>query len=79
MAKITPSKEDNGPAGVVGLVISTAYASSGAYLVPSMLLTLSLFISGGLQLAHDVAFFLTLRLVRPPEEIKESAIQGSLA
>ena len=76
------ANERGSAAGVTSLARTIPFGISptiSTYLMQSVSLTLPLFIGGGLQLANDVAFFLMFRRVRPPEEIKEPAVQGSSA
>jgi predicted MFS family arabinose efflux permease len=76
------ANERGSAAGVTSLARTIPFGISptiSTYLMQSVSLTLPLFIGGGLQLANDVAFFLMFRHVRPPEEIKEPAVQRSSA
>lgn len=66
------SNERGSAAGVTSLARVVPFGISptiATYLMQSGLLTLPLFIGGGLQLVNDVAFFLMFRHVKPPEEI----------
>lgn len=65
------SSERGSAAGVTSLARVVPFGISptiATYLMHSGLLTLPLFIGGGLQLVNDVAFFLMFRHVKPPEE-----------
>jgi hypothetical protein len=76
------ANERGSAAGVTSLARTIPFGISptiSTYLMQSVSLTLPLSIGGGLQLANDVAFFLMFRHVRPPEEIKEPAVQRSSA
>jgi MFS family permease len=76
------SEERGSAAGVTGLARVVPFGISptiSTYLMQSVSLTLPLFIGGGLQLANDIAFYLMFRHVRPPEELKEPAVQRSSA
>lgn len=66
------SNERGSAAGVTSLARVVPFGISptiATYLMQSGLLTLPLFIGGGLQLVNDVAFFLMFRHVKPPEEL----------
>ena len=76
------SNERGSAAGVTSLARVVPFGISptiSTFLMQSVSLTLPLFIGGGLQFVSDVAFYLMFRHVRPPEEIKEPAVQGSSA
>ena len=76
------SSERGSAAGVTSLARIVPFGISptiSTYLMQSVSLTLPLFIGGGLQLINDVAFYLMFRHVKPPEEIKEPAVERSPA
>ena len=76
------SSERGSAAGVTSLARIVPFGISptiSTYLMQSVSLTLPLFIGGGLQLINDVAFYLMFRHVRPPEEIKQAAVERSPA
>jgi MFS family permease len=71
------SDERGSAAGVTSLARIVPFGISptiSTYLMQSVSLTLPLFIGGGLQLINDVAFYLMFRHVRPPEELKGTAV-----
>src|SRR5918992_2961175 len=76
------SSERGSAAGVTSLARVVPFGISptiSTYLMQSVSLTLPLFIGGGLQLINDVAFYLMFRHIKPPEEIKEPAVERSTA
>ena len=76
------SSERGSAAGVTSLARIVPFGISptiSTYLMQSVSLTLPLFIGGGLQLINDVAFYLMFRHIKPPEEIKEPAVERSPA
>jgi MFS family permease len=71
------SDERGSAAGVTSLARIVPFGISptiSTYLMQTVSLTLPLFIGGGLQLINDVAFYLMFRHVRPPEELKGTAV-----
>jgi hypothetical protein len=76
------SSERGSAAGVTSLARTVPFGISptiATYLMQSVSLTVPLFLGGGLQLVNDVAFYMMFRRVKPPEEIKEPAAEGSTA
>jgi len=76
------STERGSAAGVTSLARIVPFGISptiSTYLMQSVSLTLPLFIGGGLQLINDVAFYLMFRHIRPPEEIRQHAVERSPA
>jgi len=76
------SSERGSAAGVTSLARIVPFGISptiSTYLMQSVSLTLPLFIGGGLQLINDVAFYLMFRHIKPPEEIKQPAVERSPA
>jgi len=65
------SEERGSAAGMTHLARTVPFAVSptiSAYIMQSLSLALPLVIGGGLQLAHDIAFYFLFRHLRPPEE-----------
>ena len=76
------SSERGSAAGVTSLARTVPFGISptiSTYLMQSVSLTLPLFIGGGLQLINDIAFYLMFRHIKPPEEIREPAVERSPA
>ena len=59
------------PRGIRAFAFLTPTIST--YRIPSVSLTLPLFIGGALQLVNDIVFYTMFRHVRPPEEMNPKA------